>query len=81
MGMLRILSRGGDSRLSWDVPNAMAGDAEAMAAVLEAECIFARERQRDATAFRVEQGKPIERLERFDPQAEQLIIVPRVIGG
>ena len=41
----------------------------------------ARERTRGATAFRVEAGKPVERLERFDPQAEQIILVPRVVGG
>jgi hypothetical protein len=81
MGMLRILSRRGDTRLTWNRPNAMAGDAEARAAVLEAERIFAHEQKRGATAFRVEQGKPIERLAQFDPQAEQIVIVPRVIGG
>jgi len=81
MGMLRILSRRGDTRLNWNMQNSLAGDAEARAAVLEAERIFARERQRGATAFRVDSGKPIERLEQFDPHAEQIVIVPRVIGG
>jgi hypothetical protein len=41
----------------------------------------ARERARGATAFRVEAGKPIERVEQFDQQAEQMILVKRVVGG
>lgn len=56
-------------------------DAEAVAAIREAERIFARERARGATAFRVEVGKLAERLEQFDPQAAQIIMIPRVAGG
>jgi hypothetical protein len=26
-------------------------------------------------------GKPAERIERFDPEAEQILMVPRVVGG
>jgi hypothetical protein len=81
MGMLRIISRRGDERLLWNEQDAVGGDAEARAAIAEAERIFARERARGATAFRVEAGKPVERLEQFDPQAEQIILVPRVVGG
>jgi len=43
--------------------------------------IFERERARGATAYRLEAGKPVERLEQFDPQASQIIMVPRVAGG
>ena len=68
MGMLRIISRRGDDRLHWNEQDALAGDAEAMAAVREAERIFARERAQGATAFRVEPGKAAERLEQFDAQ-------------
>ena len=81
MAMMRIISRRGDDRLHWKVQDALAGDTEAMAAVREAERIFARERARGATAFRLDPGKPIERLEQFDPHAEQIVIVPRVVGG
>jgi hypothetical protein len=81
MGMLRIISKRGDERLLWNVQDALSGDAEARAAIAEAERIFARERAWGATAFRVEAGKPAERLEQFDPQAEQIIMVPRVVGG
>jgi hypothetical protein len=81
MGMLRIISKRGDERLRWNEQDVLAGDAEALAAIGEAERIFARERARGATAFRVEPGKPVERLEQFDAQASQIVMVPRVVGG
>jgi hypothetical protein len=81
MGMLRIISRRGDNRLTWNEQAALSEDAEAIVAIQEAERIFARERARGATAFRVEPGKPIERLEQFDAQASQIVMIPRVVGG
>ena len=81
MGMLRIISKRGDDRLLWDEENALVGDTEAIAAIKEAERIFAQEQAKGSTAFRVDQGSPIERLERFDPQARQIVMVPRVVGG
>ena len=81
MGMLRIISKRGDDRLCWSEQDALAGDTEAMAAIREAERIFAQERAKGATAFRVEPGKPVERLEQFDVQASQIVMVPRVVGG
>jgi len=79
--MLRIISKRGDERLLWNEQDALASDAEALAALREAERIFPRERARGATAFRVEPEKPVERLEQFDQQASQIILVPRVVGG
>ena len=81
MGMLRVISKRGDDRVQWNEQDALAGDAEALAAIREAESIFAQERARGATAYRVQPGKPAERVEQFDPQAEQIILVPRVAGG
>lgn len=81
MGMLRLISKRGDDRLLWSVEEALAGDAQAQAALQEAEQIFAKERAKGATAFRVEPGQPIERVEQFDPQAQQIVMVPRVVGG
>ncbi|HEX6557269.1 MAG TPA: hypothetical protein VF026_31185 [Ktedonobacteraceae bacterium] len=81
MGMLRIISKRGDDRLIWNAEEALDGDAQAQAALQEAERIFAKERAKGATAFRVEPGKPIERVEQFDPQAQQIVMVPRVVGG
>ncbi len=79
--MLRVMSRRGDDRLVWNEQKALTGDLEAVAAVREAERIFAQERAKGATAFRVEPGKAPERIERFDSTAEQIVLVPRVVGG
>ncbi len=81
MGMLRVISKRGDDCVQWNEQDAQAGDAEALAAIREAERIFAQERARGATAYRVEVDKPVERIEQFDPSAEQIILVPRVVGG
>lgn len=81
MGMLRIISKRGDDRLLWDEENALAGDTESIAAIREAERIFAQEQEKGATAFRVDPDSSIERLERFDPSTKQIVMVPRVVGG
>lgn len=75
MGKLRILSKLGDTTVTWD-PATGAEDA-----VREAERIFNSQRAAGATAFKVSPSSPAERLETFDPQAEQIVIVPRVAGG
>jgi hypothetical protein len=79
--MLRVMSRRGDDRVTWDEQKVLAGDSEAIAAVREAERIFAQERTKGATAFRVEQGQPVQRIEQFDATAEQIVLIPRVVGG
>ena len=81
MGMLRVMSRRGDDRVNWDQQKVLEGDLEAIAAVREAERIFAQERAKGATAFRVEPGKPSQRIDTFDETAEQIVLVPRVVGG
>jgi len=81
VGMLRVMSRRGDDRVTWDQQRVAARDAEALAAVREAERIFAQERSKGATAFRIMPGKPAERIEQFDQTAEQIVLVPRVVGG
>ena len=81
MGMLRVMSRRGDDRVAWDARQVEVGDPEALAAVREAERIFSEQRAKGATAFRVADGKPPVRIEKFDQTAEQIIMVPRVVGG
>jgi len=81
VGMLRVMSHRGDDRIEWDLSKVEMLDAEAMAAVREAERIFEEQRARGATAFKVTSGKPVERIERFDRTAEQIVMVPRVVGG
>ena len=81
MGMLRVMSRRGDDRVTWDEQKVLAGDPEASAAIREAERIFEQERAKGATAFRIDPGKPAQRIEEFDRTAEQIVLVPRVVGG
>jgi hypothetical protein len=81
MGMLRVLSRNGDDRYVWNESAVHTGDPEAIAAIAEAERIFREERAKGSTALRVAPGRPAERIDEFDPEAEQIMMVPRVIGG
>jgi len=81
MAVLRILSNQGDTKYEWDIARVQQGDADAVAAIREAERIFAQQRARGATAFKVWPGRSAERLDSFDPQAENVVIVPRVAGG
>ncbi|GLV57472.1 hypothetical protein KDH_43080 [Dictyobacter sp. S3.2.2.5] len=81
MGMLRVMSRRGDDRLTWDEQKIQTGDPEAVAAVKEAERIFEQEKAKGATAFRVIDGNPVQRIDKFDATAEQIVLVPRVVGG
>jgi len=78
MGMLRVLSRHGDDSVTWTMETE---DPEAVAAAQEAERIFREQREQGATAYRVEQGRPAKRIDTFDPAAEQIVMVPRVVGG
>lgn len=81
MGMLRVMSRRGDDRIVWDSKKLEVNDPEAVAAIREAERIFNEERRRGATAFKVEPGKSVERIDKFDRTAEQVVLVPHVVGG
>jgi hypothetical protein len=81
MATLLILSARGDTAYRWDAERAATGDAEAQAAVREAERIFREHRGRGATAFRVVADRPAERIDDFEPKAEQIVIVPRIAGG
>jgi len=75
------MSRRGDDRIIWDTQKVETQDSEALAAIREAERIFTEERKKGATAFRVEDGKTVERIDKFDRTAEQIVLVPRVVGG
>lgn len=81
MGTLRIMSRRGDDSVTWDTTRAAAGDTEAKAAIQEAERIFRDHRAKGATAFAVEKGHVPVRIDAFDPTAEQIMLVPRLVGG
>ncbi|HLY31703.1 MAG TPA: hypothetical protein VKQ36_11800 [Ktedonobacterales bacterium] len=79
--MLRVLSHRGDDTLTWDTPKAEQGDPDALAAVREAERIFAETRAHGGTAYVVEGERPPRPIEQFDPHVEQIVLIPRVIGG
>ena len=81
MGMLRVLSRRGDDVAVWDAQQVELGDPEALAAVHEAERIFAEQRGRGATAIKVTPGERPVRIDGFDPSAQQIVMIPRVVGG
>jgi hypothetical protein len=81
MANLRVLSWRGDTKVTYDVERAAAGDVEHVAAVEEAERIFREERARGATAFRVAPGAAAERIDEFDRTADQIVMVPRIAGG
>ena len=81
MGILRVMTANGDRSATWSSQKAAMGDPEALAAVEEAERIFAEARARGAVAFRVTPGRPAERIDSFDREAEQIVVVPQVVGG
>jgi hypothetical protein len=81
MAVLRVLNWRGDTKVSYDVERAAAGDVEQAAAVEEAERIFREERARGATAFKVQPGEAGLRIDEFDHTAEQIVLVPRIAGG
>ena len=82
MPSLRILNASGDTGVSWDEKAFAAGDAEASAAVREAERLFASARAAGGEAFRVQAGAPAERVTRLEPtRSDDVIIIPRMVGG
>lgn len=81
MARLRVMSWRGDSTYEWDPKRVAVGDPESGAAVREAERIFREERARGSTAFRVMPGALGEKIDVFDPNAEQTVMIPRVAGG
>ncbi len=81
MAVMRILSARGDTVVEWDSEKVETSDPEALAAVREAERVFAEQRARGATAFKVEPGRSAVRIDEFHPKVQQMVIVPRVAGG
>jgi hypothetical protein len=81
MSVLRVMSARREAEVAWDRELLERGDPEAVAAVREAERIFREQREAGGTAYRVTtDGAPV-RLDQFDQTAEQIVLVPRVVGG
>lgn len=75
---MRILSSRGDIVVEWDT----GVNAEAQAAIREAERLFDEHRAKGATAFRVDKpGQSATRLDVFDRTAPRIVVVPRIVGG
>ena len=82
MPSLRILNASGDTCISWDTEAYAAGDPEAVAAVEEAERLFAAARAAGGEAFQVEAGAPARRLTRLTPtMTEDVLVIPPMVGG
>jgi hypothetical protein len=82
MPALRILNAQGDTCVSWDETLYAAGDAEQVAAVMEAERLFAAARAAGGAAFRVRPGVPAERVTRLEPTIpDDVLIIPPMTGG
>jgi nucleotide-binding universal stress UspA family protein len=81
MGVLRVLCSQGDAVYTWDAEKAETGDPGAREAVEEAERIIREAQARGAVAFKTVPGQPAERVRGFDPNADEIIVVPRIAGG
>jgi len=81
MGVLRVLCSQGDAVYTWDEEKAGTGDPGAREAIEEAERILREAQSRGAVAFKTLPGRPAERLRTFDPQADEIVVVPRIVGG
>lgn len=81
VSILRVLNGSGDTRLSWDRERVAAGDSEAQAAVREAERIFEKARASGAQAFKILPNGDSQRIDRFDPEAREVLVVPAMVGG
>jgi len=81
VSILRVLNGRGDTSIQWDRDRLAANDPDAVAAVAEAERIFARARAGGAMAFRVRPGAPAERIDEFDATAQEVLVIPAMVGG
>jgi hypothetical protein len=81
MSVLRVLNGSGDTSIRWDPERVAVADPEALAAVAEAERIFKKARSSGALAFTVSPGRPAERINEFDPNASEVLVIPAMVGG
>ncbi|MCE7979802.1 MAG: hypothetical protein DYG89_01305 [Caldilinea sp. CFX5] len=82
MHKLQILGRDGHRELVWEPEQVATEDAEALAVIAEAEQIVEAALARGQAVFVVEApDQPAKRIERFDQNAPQTLIIPRLVGG
>jgi len=74
MGLLRVLCGRGDVKVEWETEKAEA--------VAEAERIFRDNAARGYAAFKVDSSVDTAvRIDEFDPDAKEIIQIPRIVGG
>lgn len=73
MSELRILGRGGDTKISWDSRNEIEVSA--------ARETFQKRIKEGWSAFREAKGIQGEKIKFFDPNSDRIILVPPISGG
>jgi hypothetical protein len=74
MGELRMLDRSGDQKIIWSKDNQDEIDA--------AKCTFDTLTSKGFKAYAVKVGgKKGKEIEKFDPDMEKIILVPKIVGG
>jgi len=73
MSEMQVLDRTGHTKVEWDPEN----DAE----VASARAMFTDMTGRGYRAFAAGNGKPGRRLDTFDPDVAEMVLVPHIQGG
>lgn len=73
MSEMRILGKGGDMRISWDIRNEME--------TVAAKETFEKRIKEGWSAFREKTGIKGDKIKIFDPSSERIILVPPISGG
>ena len=80
MASLTVLNASGDTRVTWSKEAYVDGDPEAIAAVAEAERLFAQARATGGEAFRIRKGELARRVSVLSID-EDVLVIPRMVGG
>ncbi len=83
MARLFYLNRQGHTEVAWDVAGVQSGEAEALAAVAEAERLLIAAVANGYTAFAVRDGAVTRRVDRLGLLQidEDVMLIPPVAGG
>jgi hypothetical protein len=83
MARLFYLNRRGHTEVAWDVERARSGDAEALAAVAEAERVLDEAVRSGYTAFALRGGTITRRVDALSGigREEDVVLIPPVAGG
>ena len=82
MAQLKVLGGKGHTTTTWDPAKVETGNPEALAAVREAEKIVHEAQARGAALFEINpQTKKGAKVDKFDPQAEETLVVLPIAGG